>query len=196
MTRSPCQDRDVFGQHSLRGRLLVAAPPLVDPNFDRTVVLMLEHGEDGALGIVLNRPSATALQEVFPEWRELVSPPVVAFAGGPVATDAVIALARRRPAEPVDGFTEILDDLGTINLADDPDDVAPSLRSLRVFAGYAGWAPEQLDAEIAQGAWFDVAMRPDDPFAPNPERLWRDVLRRQRGRLSVFSNFPEDASVN
>jgi putative transcriptional regulator len=168
---------------------------LVDPNFDRTVVLMLEHGEEGALGIVLNRPSDTALHEVFPEWRELVSPPEVAFAGGPVATDAVIALARRR-AEPVDGFTEIIDDLGTINLADDPDDVAASLRSLRVFAGYAGWAAEQLDAEIAQGAWFDVALQPDDPFAANPERLWRDVLRRQRGRLSVFSTFPEDASVN
>jgi putative transcriptional regulator len=168
---------------------------LVDPNFDRTVVLMLEHGEEGALGIVLNRPSNTELHDVFPEWRELVSPPGVAFAGGPVATDAVIALARRR-TERVDGFTEIVDDLGTINLAEDPIGVAGSLRAVRVFAGYAGWAADQLDAEIAQGAWFDVALQPDDPFAANPERLWRDVLRRQRGRLSVFSTFPEDASVN
>jgi putative transcriptional regulator len=175
--------------------LLVAAPSLVDPNFDRTVVLMLEHGDTGALGIVLNRPSDTSLHDVFPEWRELVSPPGVAFAGGPVATDAVIALARRR-AEPIDGFTEILDDLGTINLADDPLDVSGSLQSLRVFAGYAGWAPFQLEAEMAQGAWFDVALQPYDPFAAAPERLWRDVLRRQRGRLSVFSTFPEDASVN
>jgi putative transcriptional regulator len=175
--------------------LLVAAPPLVDPNFDRTVVFMLEHGESGALGIVLNRPSNTTLEDVFPEWRELVSPPGVAFAGGPVATDAVIALARRCHT-PIDGFTEILDDLGTINLADDPLDIGGSLVSLRVFAGYAGWAPGQLEAEMAQGAWFDVALQPDDPFAVAPERLWRDVLRRQRGRLSVFSTFPEDASVN
>jgi putative transcriptional regulator len=175
--------------------LLVAAPPLVDPNFDRTVVLVLEHGESGALGIVLNRPSDTTLADVFPEWRELVSPPDVAFAGGPVATDAVIALARRRAPE-VDGFTEILDDLGTINLADDPLDIGASLLALRVFAGYAGWAPFQLEAEMAQGAWFDVALQPDDPFAAAPERLWRDVLRRQRGRLSVFSTFPEDASIN
>jgi putative transcriptional regulator len=185
----------VSEQHSLRGRLLVAAPPLVDPNFDRTVVLVLEHGETGALGIVLNRPSTTALAEVFPEWDELVSPPGVAFAGGPVATDAVIALARR-DATPLEGFTEILDDLGTINLADDPLDVGGSLRSLRVFAGYAGWAPLQLEAELAEGAWFDVAMRPDDPFAATPERLWRDVLKRQRGRLSMFATYPEDASVN
>jgi putative transcriptional regulator len=175
--------------------LLVAAPSLVDPNFDRSVVLMLEHGEGGALGIVLNRPSNTTLDEVFPEWHALVSPPDVAFAGGPVATDAVIALARRRAAL-VDGFTEIVGDLGTINLAGDPLDVGDSLVSLRVFAGYAGWAPDQLEAEIAQGAWFDVALEPDDAFAPAPDRLWRDVLRRQRGRLSVFSTFPEDASVN
>jgi putative transcriptional regulator len=107
----------------------------------------------------------------------------------------VIALARRR-AVPIDGFTEILDDLGTINLADDPVDVGGSLLCLRVFAGYAGWASGQLEAELAQGAWFDVALQPDDPFAAAPERLWRDVLRRQRGRLSVFSTFPEDASVN
>jgi putative transcriptional regulator len=174
---------------------LVAAPSLVDPNFDRTVVLMLEHGEAGALGIVLNRPSETPLDDVFPEWHALVSPPAVAFAGGPVATDAVIALARR--AGPlVDGFTEIVDDLGTINLAGDPLDVGESLVSVRVFAGYAGWSPFQLEAEIAQGAWFDVALHPDDAFAPAPDRLWRDVLRRQRGRLSMFSTFPEDASVN
>lgn len=179
----------------MRGRLLVAAPPLVDPNFDRTVVLMLEHGESGALGIVLNRPSDTTLSDVFPEWCDLVSPPGVAFAGGPVATDAVIALARRGAA-PIDGFTEILDDLGTINLADDPVGIGDSVAALRVFAGYAGWAPHQLESEVEQGAWFDVALQPDDPFASMPERLWRDVLRRQRGRLSVFSTFPEDASIN
>ena len=182
-------------QQSLRGRLLVAAPPLVDPNFDRTVVLMLEHGEDGGLGIVLNRRSETALEDVFPEWRPVVSPPDFVFVGGPVATDAVIALARRRHAA-LEGFVQILDDLGTVNLADDPFDIGTSLESLRVFAGYAGWSPGQLEAELDKGAWFVVALDPRDPFVDSPERLWRDVLRRQRGRLALFSNYPEDATVN
>jgi putative transcriptional regulator len=180
---------------SLRGQLLVAAPPLVDPNFDRTVILMLEHGDDGALGVVLNRPSETAVYDVFPEWRELVSPPDVVFAGGPVATDAVIALARRRGSG-IEGFVEILDDLGTIDLADDPLEMGASLQTLRVFGGYAGWSPDQLEGEIEAGAWFVVTMRPEDPFVATPERLWRDVLRRQRGRIALFSTYPEDATVN
>jgi len=191
----PCQDRVVLEQTSLRGRLLVAAPPLVDPNFDRTVVLMLEHGEDGGLGLVLNRRSETTLDDVFPEWRVLASPPGFVFAGGPVSSDAVIALARRGPA-PVEGFVQVLDDLGTIDLANDPLDLGASLDSLRVFAGYAGWAPGQLETELAQGAWFVVGLDPGDPFVDSPDRLWRDVLRRQRGRLALFSNYPEDATVN
>jgi putative transcriptional regulator len=185
----------VVEEGSLRGRLLVAAPPLVDPNFDRTVVLILEHGDEGGLGLVLNRGSETSLDDVFPEWRELASSPPVVFAGGPVSNDAVIALARRRFGD-IEGFVEVVDGLGTIDLADDPLDIGASLASLRVFAGYAGWAPGQLEAELAQGAWFVVDLHPDDPFAGNPERLWRDVLRRQRGRLALFSNYPEDATVN
>jgi putative transcriptional regulator len=180
---------------SLRGRLLVAAPPLVDPNFDGTVVLMLEHGDDGALGVVLNRPGETAIGDVLPEWRDVVSPPAVVHAGGPVATDAVIALARR--SDPgLDRFVAVLGDLGTIDLADDPLDVAPWLRSLRVFAGYSGWAPGQLESELAQHAWFVVDLEADDPFTTAPGRLWREVLRRQRGDLAVFANYPDDATAN
>src|SRR5205814_5876068 len=115
---SACQDRVVPEEGSHRGRLLVATPPLVDPNFDRTVVLMLEHGDDGALGVVLNRRSETTIGDVFPEWDGIVSPPEVVFAGGPVSTDAVIALARRREATAGEreGFVQILDDLGTVDL--------------------------------------------------------------------------------
>jgi putative transcriptional regulator len=189
------EDHVVPEQPQLRGRLLVAAPPLVDPNFDRTVVLMLEHGDDGALGVVLNRRSETRLDDVFPEWRELASPPDSVFVGGPVATDAVIALARRRN-QILEGFVQVLDDIGTIDLAEDPLDLGASLAALRVFAGYAGWSPGQLEAELEQGAWFVVASDPGDPFVDAPERLWRDVLRRQRGRLALFSNYPEDATVN
>lgn len=182
-------------QESLRGRLLVAAPPLVDPNFDRTVVLILEHGDDGGLGLVLNRPSETAIEDVFPEWRDAVSVPALVFAGGPVATDAVIALARRKPGDH-DRIVDLFGDMGTVDLADEPLDIASSLTALRVFAGYAGWAPGQLEAEIEQGAWFVVALQPGDPFAGTPERLWRDVLRRQRGEVALFANYPEDATVN
>jgi len=182
-------------QPTLRGRLLVAAPPLVDPNFDKTIILMLEHGDEGAIGIVVNRTSEVLVADVFPEWHELVAPPETVFVGGPVSTDAVIALARRRHAN-VEGFVQVLDDLGTVDLADDPLAIGASLQSLRIFSGYAGWSPGQLEAELTEGAWFVVDLDPQDPFVDNPDRLWRDVLRRQRGRLALFSNYPEDATVN
>jgi putative transcriptional regulator len=182
-------------QPTLRGRLIVAAPPLVDPNFDRTVVLLLEHGDDGALGIVLNRASEVTVADVFPEWHELVAPPETVFVGGPVSTDAVIALARRRHVN-IAGFVQVLDDLGTIDLADDPLEIGASLQSLRVFSGYAGWSPGQLEAELGQDAWFVVNAEPGDPFSHAPNRLWQDVLRRQRGRLALFANYPEDPTVN
>jgi putative transcriptional regulator len=177
---------------SLRGKLLVAAPPLVDPNFDRTVVLMLEHGEDGAIGIVLNRPSETELDDVFPEWRTVASPPGVVFIGGPVSPEAVIALGRG--GDEADGFVEINGDLGSVDLTRDPLDVR--LERLRVFAGYAGWAPGQLEQELEQGGWFVVATERADPFADEPEQLWRAVLRRQRNRVAVFANYPDEVSSN
>jgi putative transcriptional regulator len=171
---------------SLRGRLLIATPPLVDPNFDRTVVLMLEHGDDGALGLVLNRPSETALDDVFPEWHAFASEPAVVFVGGPVSPDAVIALARGNPQQ-LESFVPVLGDIGTIDLAQDPLDLGGPLESLRVFVGYAGWAPGQLESELSEGGWFVVDLARDDPFVTAPEHLWRDVLRRQRGRLAVFA---------
>jgi putative transcriptional regulator len=182
---------------SLRGRLLVATPPLVDPNFDRTVVLMLEHGETGALGIVLNRASETALEDVLPEWRVLASPPEVVFAGGPVQPDAVIALARaEHKHEDADGWVPILDGLGTIDLGRDPLDLSIPIERLRVFVGYAGWSAGQLEAELDQQAWFVVDLEPDDPFAAAPGGLWQQVVRRQRGRVAMFAHYPEDATAN
>jgi putative transcriptional regulator len=178
---------------SLRGRLLVAAPPLVDPNFDRTVVLMLEHGEEGALGIVLNRPSETPLDDVLPEWRTLASDPPYVFVGGPVSPDSVIALARGGPME---SFIPVLGDLGTIDLGRDPLDLGAPLDALRVFVGYAGWGPEQLEGELDADAWFVADLEHDDPFATDPVALWRRVLRRQRGRIAMFANYPADAGTN
>jgi putative transcriptional regulator len=183
---------------SLRGRLLVATPPLVDPNFDRTVVLMLEHSDEGALGIVLNRPSETSLDDVLPEWRIVASPPAVVFTGGPVSPDAVIAIARRggNADEEQEGWVPILADLGTIDLGRDPLDVGIAIDELRVFVGYSGWGPGQLEGELEQHAWFVVDLERADPFAEAPEDLWHRVLRRQRGRVAMFANFPDDLTVN
>jgi putative transcriptional regulator len=179
----------------LRGRLLVATPPLVDPNFDRSVVLMLEHGEDGALGIVLNRPSDTELATVLPEWHEHATAPGVVFSGGPVAPEAVIALARGGSDE-IDGWVTVLGEVGTVDVGRDPAELGARLDALRVFVGYSGWSPGQLEAEIEQDAWFVVRTESDDPFSPRPGDLWRQVLRRQRGRLAMFANYPEDPETN
>ena len=178
---------------SLRGRLLVAAPPLVDPNFDRTVVLMLEHGEDGALGIVLNRPSETALDDVLPEWRVLASAPdgrVRGRTGRARSGDRARATAH---ADAIDGWVPILDDLGTIDLATDPLDLGAPLDELRVFVGYAGWGPGQLEANSnrARGSWSRLeprrSVRVDTRAAvarraAPPARHGRDVRELSRGR--------------
>jgi putative transcriptional regulator len=179
----------------LRGRLLVATPPLVDPNFDRSVVLMLEHGEDGALGIVLNRPSDTALAAVLPEWHEHASVPGVVFSGGPVAPDAVIALARGG-TDATEGWVPVLGEVGTVDVGRDPLDLGLRLDALRVFVGYAGWGPGQLELELEHDAWFVVPTESDDPFSSHPDQLWREVLRRQRGRVAMFANYPEDPTTN
>jgi putative transcriptional regulator len=178
-----------------RGRLLVAAPPLADPNFDRTVILMLEHGDEGSLGLVLNRPTSTELDDVLPDWDDFASDPAVVFIGGPVSPGAVIALARGGQDDG-DGWVPLVDDLGTVDVGRDPTLVGSDVSALRVFIGYAGWGPRQLDDELEHGAWFVVDALPSDPFVANPSALWSDVLRRQHSRISIFASCPEDPSVN
>jgi putative transcriptional regulator len=182
---------------SLRGRLLVATPDLDDPNFFRTVVLLLEHNTDGALGVVLNRPSSgTSLDEPLPAWAPLAPDPPLVFVGGPVQPEAAIGLARRaEPGDP-DGFAPLFGDLGTVDLERAPDLITPRVDRVRVFAGYAGWSAAQLDDELAAGGWFNVAAEPADPWTDTPEALWRAVLRRQRGQLRLFADFPLDARLN
>jgi putative transcriptional regulator len=182
------------GEGSCKGRLLVAAPALVDPNFDRTVVLVLEHGPEGALGLVLNRPTDAGLGDALPDWAPLAPDPSVVFAGGPVAPDAVIALARAHGDD--EGFTPVLDDLGSVDLGKDPFELGIPIEAVRVFAGYSGWAPGQLDDEVVAGGWFVVDAAPDDVFSGAPDDLWRDVLRRQRGRAALFAHAPLDPTAN
>lgn len=184
------------------GRLLVATPHLEDPNFRRTVVLIAEHDEnEGTLGVVLNRPLEVPVDRVLPPWAELTTSPSVVFQGGPVAVDTPLALARVPGTEEplgwraLDGDTEV-GRVGLVDLDAPPALIAAEIIQMRVFAGYAGWAPGQLRAEIAEGAWYVVAGEAADVFAGEPERLWQTVLRRQRSELAFVATFPEDPSLN
>ncbi|MGH9283383.1 MAG: YqgE/AlgH family protein [Acidimicrobiales bacterium] len=179
----------------LAGRLLVATPALGDPNFDRTVVLVLEHTDEGAVGLVLNRPSETAVVEPLPEWDRVTGPPSVIFVGGPVAQSAVIGLARGR-VDPGEVWRPVVGGVGIVDLGGSPDDVAPAIEDLRLFAGYAGWVEEQLEDEIEAGAWWVADASPSDLLSDHPERLWSEVVRRQPGRLALYANFPADPSEN
>ena len=175
----------------------MATPDLEDPNFFRTVVLVLEHSADGALGVVLNRPAtgATVLGTV-PAWAALAEEPAVVFVGGPVQPDAAIGLARRGDATEPDGFAPLFDDLGTVDLQRDPDAVRPRVDRLRIFVGYAGWGPGQLESELDANGWFVARADPSDPWTATPEALWRAVLRRQPGKARLFADFPLDAGLN
>jgi putative transcriptional regulator len=185
------------------GLLLVATPQLDDPNFRRSVVLVVEHDmEGGTLGVVLNRPTEVPVDRVLPPWAELVTGPSVVFQGGPVALDNALALARL-PGEDeplgwraLDGGSPEVARVGLVDLDAPPALLAPELLQLRVFAGYAGWSAGQLRTEIEEGAWYLVPAEAGDVFAGDPDRLWRQVLRRQGGDLAFVSTFPEDPTLN
>ena len=178
-----------------RGRLLVATPPLADPNFDRTVVYVLEHTDDGAVGVVLNRPLYEPIPDQLRPWERLLSEPATLHQGGPVDESALIALAQL--TGPIEGaWSLVADAMGSIDLLLDPDEVATNVTALRVFQGYSGWAPQQLDEELAVGAWMVLTAEPGDVFGPHPDNLWRDVLRRQGGRVAWLANAPDDLSAN
>jgi putative transcriptional regulator len=182
------------------GRLIVANPLLPDPNFDRTVVMLLAYSEDGALGLVLNRPSDTMLAAPLPRWEHLAASPPVVFVGGPVQHQAVICLARAlgHPAAvvPPQGWSAVLPEVGTLDLDLDPEGLQASFSQVRVFAGYAGWGAGQLEAEIGAGAWWILDARPEDAFSDDPEVLWKRVLRRQGGSLALVAAFPDDPMLN
>ena len=185
---------------SLTGRLLVAGPRLVDPNFTRTVVFVCRHDGDGALGVILNRPTGIAVADALPGWVEPLAPPHVVFLGGPVQPEMAVALARLTPEHAgraeSDAWTPINARLGLVDLASPPDDEVGPLESLRVFAGYAGWGPGQLDFEVSSGDWWVLPADDDDPFTAAPGGLRRRVLRRQPGPVSLFADFPPDPSIN
>jgi putative transcriptional regulator len=180
-------------------RLLVSVPTLGDPNFFRSVVFMIEHTDEGALGLVLNQPTESRVDAVLDAWAPYAAPPAVAFVGGPVQThEAVIGLARVRRVDASDAWQPLLGPVGTVDLARDPLDAHPELDAVRLFAGYSGWGPGQLEGELEVGGWFVVDALPGDLLTSDPSGLWRTVLRRQGGDVAMSANYPlgEDPAQN
>ncbi|MFE5873485.1 YqgE/AlgH family protein [Streptomyces roseifaciens] len=193
---------------SLTGRLLVATPALADPNFDRAVVLLLDHDEEGSLGVVLNRPTPVGVADILESWAALAGEPGVVFQGGPVSLDSALGVAVV-PGEGGDkagasavvgdgplGWRRVHGAIGLVDLEAPPELLAAALGSLRIFAGYAGWGPGQLEDELVEGAWYVVESEPGDVSSPDPSQLWRAVLRRQRNELAMVATYPDDPSLN
>jgi putative transcriptional regulator len=183
---------------SMTGQLLVATPTLKDPNFDRTVVLLVAHEPGGALGVVLNRATEVPVSDVLGNWGDLAGDPAVLFEGGPVQPESAICLARTRPEvkKRITGFHQVAGALGTVDLSADPDRLRDSVAGIRVFAGYSGWSPGQLEEEISSGSWFVFDALPGDAFANRPDDLWSMVLRRQGGLLAAVAHYPSDPALN
>jgi putative transcriptional regulator len=178
---------------SLKGQLLIAGPSLIDPNFRRTVVLVGEHSDEGALGLVLNRASEATVDEAVPELAVIVDSISPVHFGGPVQPSAIVVLADF--VEPDRAGSLVLDSVGFLPAEVDPDELG-ELRRARVFAGYAGWGPGQLDGELEEGSWIVEPALPEDVFTEDPEELWSDVLRRKGGPFGVLAHMPYDPSLN
>jgi putative transcriptional regulator len=178
---------------SLEGQLLIASPALLDPNFRRAVVLVTEHSDEGASGLVLNRPSPASVSELVPELEPLVADDEQVWLGGPVQPNAVLVLGEF--LDPSDAAVPLFDSLGFPAL-DDPEEVVPATTRRRVFAGHAGWGAGQLESELGREDWILERSQPDDAFTETPEHLWADVLRRKGGIYELVARIPEDPSVN
>jgi putative transcriptional regulator len=187
---------------TLGGRLLVATPLLGDPNFRRTVILIVEdEPEEGTLGVVLNRPTEVEVGQVLEPWSDLATGPSVVFKGGPVSPNSALALALARGEDEPLGWrsldgSSLTARIGLVDLEAPPELLADGITSLRVFAGYAGWGPGQLQAEIEEGAWYVLPGEPTDAFLAEPERLWQEVLRRQGGEFAIVATYPDDPMLN
>jgi putative transcriptional regulator len=179
---------------SVRGQLLVAGPALLDPNFWRTVVLVVEHNEDGALGLVLNRPSETTVGDAVPELAAVVQDGEHLFIGGPVQPSAVIVLAQFE--DPSEAALLAFDDVGVLGTGPSPEHVTAGIRTGRAFLGHAGWGPGQLDGELERGDWILEPARFDDAFAVAARGLWSDVLTRKGGSYALVARMPSDPSMN
>lgn len=179
------------------GELLVSTSQGSAEFFDQSVVLLLDCDRDGALGVTLNKLAGTALSAVLPDWTELVAPPRVLFSGGPVSPNGAVCVAKvHNPAEDPPGWRRVRDDVGLLHLDTPVELAAGGYTALRIYAGYSGWAPGQLEDELARGLWYRMASREDDIFTADPAGLWRRVLRRHGGAASLLSTWPSDPELN
>jgi putative transcriptional regulator len=182
--------------NSLAGKLLVATPRLLHPSFYRAVLFVLDHDEDGALAVVINRPSQLPLSVVLPRWAEAVVEPPLLFSGGPVSEEAALALGLALGEGPPLGFKRLTGNYGLVDLDVLPEALVGDLSGLRVFSGYAGWGEGQLEAELAKESWYVVEALPGDVLCSDPDQLWRAVLRRQPGEMAYLATYPDDPTMN
>ena len=179
-----------------RNSLLVATPVIDDENFERTVVYLFEHGPEGSVGVVLNRPTEVAVADVLGGWASAVAKPGVLFSGGPLSAGSVLGLAKASGALPEELFTELEWPVGAIDITSEPDLVTGQLEAVRLFSGYAGWGPGQLQAELGIGAWWVFDVVAADLFDADPGELWYRVLRRQGAPYTVYGFAPDDPTFN
>jgi len=179
------------------GMLLLASPELLDPNFVDAVVLILDADEEGAMGVVINRPSPVPVISVLAGWGDIVAEPEVLFRGGPVSPEGALAVALLRDAVLVPpGLRPVTERLAIVDLEGEADDIDDAVDGVRIFAGYAGWESGQLESEIEGGDWYVVPSLPPDAFQADPSDLWREVMRRQPGELAWHVNRPADPELN
>jgi putative transcriptional regulator len=179
---------------SVRGQLLIAGPTLLDPNFWRTVVLVIEHTDDGALGLVLNRPSETTVGESVPQLEDLVDLEEQLFIGGPVQPSSVIVLADFE--DPGDAALIAFDGIGVLGTGGSDEEQSVAVKAGRAFVGHTGWGPGQLDSELERGDWILDRARRGDAFTSEPRELWSAVLIRKGGSYALVARMPPDPSVN
>lgn len=180
------------------GQLLVATPLTGEP-FEHTVVLVLHHDDEGAHGLVLNRPMDAGVDVVLPEWQPFVTEPGVLFRGGPVAHDTAMGLVSipgHDPGDPPLGTQLLFGGIGLVDLDAPAPLVVPELGAFRIFIGYSGWGPGQLDTEIRQGGWYVLPREPRDAFAEDATDLWREVLLRQRSAVGFVTTWTPDPELN
>jgi putative transcriptional regulator len=179
---------------SLAGHFLIASPSILDPNFRRTVVFITAHTEEGAVGVVLNRCSESSVRETVPQLEAVTDPDEPVFVGGPVNPDGVAVLAEFE--DPDEAGVVVLDDVGFVALDEALEDSPPQMQRTRVFAGVAGWGPEQLEDEFEREDWIVEPADSDDIFTDDPEGLWSALLRRKGGQYELVARMPLDPSLN
>lgn len=178
-----------------KGRLLISEPFLPDPNFERTVVLLCEHNNEGSFGFVVNKPSILKVNEVVEEIKNIEE---VVYVGGPVQQDTLHFIHRNVGIEK---STPILDGIHwggsyeSLMFLTDTKQITPS--DIRFFLGYSGWGPGQLESELKEDSWIVCDYVTEELlFETEPNNIWRKALTNMGGRFSVFSNYPVDPRLN